>query len=1058
MKKAQLLFLIIGALFVHAVPSFGNIYTVINNNDSGVGSLRDAITSANTNAGLDSIYFNIPGGTQADRTIVATTVLPTITELVIIDGTTQPNGSAFGFSNAKIVLDGLSKSLAQGIKITSVPVSSRNTEIYGLYITRFIQAINITGDAYDRCVIGSAGKGNVISNNRDYGVYVSGADTIKISGNLIGVNSNGDTIESNATGIYLLSNADACTIGGSLTEKNIISGNTSYGIRSDVSFLTIKGNYIGTNALGTLSIPNGTGIYLSGGANALIGGNTADEKNLVSGNGSYGIRIDGTNTKIIGNYIGTNAFGTAAISNGNGIYNGSGGNHQIGGNSAGERNIVSGNGTYGIRLSTNNNSITGNYVGTDVSGTLAIPNGTGIYVSGGTGNVVGGNTSSKRNIISGNNNYGVQDATTGTLVIGNYIGTDVTGAKALGNSTGVYGSSATNLEVGGTNAGQGNLISGNRSIGIYAGAATLIKGNLIGTNAAGTDTLGNGSYGIQVNGTNTLIGGSTVNERNIISGNYSSGIFTQVTNTTVKGNYIGLDITGTKALGNTQHGIYCNKSFLTVGGSATGEGNIISGNGSHGVYIINSGSSQAVIKGNLIGVDATGTNKLANTGKGIFLSNADRATIGGTTSGERNVIAYNGEEGVYISGSPAIRNKVSGNSIFCNSQNTGTGGIALITNANGNKAAPLIDTATTQYIRGTAAANNTIELFYNGTCTYCEGKTFITSLLSDTAGKWTYTGTILPNNSISATAIDSVGNTSKFSTCKNVFQLNDLPVANPDLASGFENTPLAINVLANDNFGNDGPSSSAITITSNPTHGVATVNNNATPSNPTDDQINYTGTATFFGLDSLVYQICDSNNDCDTAVVVITVQDVNDLPVANPDVISLNQNSSVNIPVLSNDNFGTDGPSANPITISSNAQHGTAVVNDSGTPSDPADDDITYTPNNGYAGNDVFIYQVCDANGDCDTALVSITVLVTGVEETNREVQFHLYPNPISSNILHLVVPRDWIGKEFEIFELTGRKVAEGIIRQEKSTADITHLSSGTFFLKISDKTLLFIK
>ena len=208
----------------------------------------------------------------------------------------------------------------------------------------------------------------------------------------------------------------------------------------------------------------------------------------------------------------------------------------------------------------------------------------------------------------------------------------------------------------------------------------------------------------------------------------------------------------------------------------------------------------------------------------------------------------------------------------------------------------------------------------------------------------------------------------------NINSVNDLPLANADNASVNEDTSVTISVLTNDTFGGDSPSTGAITITDNTNHGVATVNNGGTPNDPTDDKIQYTPTANYNGNDTLIYRICDLNGDCDTAIVYITVNSVNDLPVANADNANVNEDSSVTVQVLTNDTFGGDGAATGAISIIDNSNYGTSTVNNNGTPNDPTDDKIIYTPNANYHGNDTLIYNVCDANGDCDTAIVYITV------------------------------------------------------------------------------------
>jgi large repetitive protein len=206
---------------------------------------------------------------------------------------------------------------------------------------------------------------------------------------------------------------------------------------------------------------------------------------------------------------------------------------------------------------------------------------------------------------------------------------------------------------------------------------------------------------------------------------------------------------------------------------------------------------------------------------------------------------------------------------------------------------------------------------------------------------------------------------------------NSLPVANTEGVVLLEDaSATTINVTTNDNFGGDGASASAITITKAPVNGIASVDNNGTPTNPTDDKLIYTPTSNFNGIDSIIYRIEDGNGDFDTAIVHITVQSVDDLPVANRDDISTNENATVNIPVVtSNDDFGGDGASTSAITITQAATKGLASVDNNGTPNNPMDDKIIFVPSTNVFGLDSLIYRICDFDGDCDTAIVYVNII-----------------------------------------------------------------------------------
>ena len=173
----------------------------------------------------------------------------------------------------------------------------------------------------------------------------------------------------------------------------------------------VSGNYIGTFPSGNLAMANvQNGIRIHNGAQYnTIGGDTEGERNLISGNGDLGIRIDGANTSnntISGNFIGTNADGSGSVGNAHyGVRLLAGAHHNtIGGAASGNRNIISGNEAGGIGLDTSNwNTISGNYIGTDASGRVAVGNGLrGIFLDSGANiNLIGGDDPATANVISG---------------------------------------------------------------------------------------------------------------------------------------------------------------------------------------------------------------------------------------------------------------------------------------------------------------------------------------------------------------------------------------------------------------------------------------------------------------------------------------------------------------------------------------------------------------------------------------------------------------------------------------------------------------------------------
>ncbi len=455
-------------------------------------------------------------------------------------------------------------------------------------------------------------------------------------------------------GLRLLAGSDGSTIQGL-----VINQFGSQGIEINNSDgNTIAGNYIGTDVTGTIDLGNGSaGIYLFSAQNNTIGGTTAVARNLISGNQGSGILRQGSNggNVIQGNYIGTDVTGTLDLGNSqNGIAFAGSGADTIGGAVAGAGNVISGNNFSGISIGVGADGVTiqGNYIGTNAAGTGAIANsGDGLALSS-DNNQVGGTSALARNVISGNTGDGLQIAGDNNTVEGNYIGINAAGTGYLGNALqGVFiTSNADGNTIGGTVAGARNVISGNDEDGIRLDNATntTIQGNYVGLNAAGTAAIGNSQEGINLlnTTTGTTIGGTAAGARNVVSGNAGEGILIGGTSTgsVVQGNYIGTDAAGTADVGNASSGIHISADGITVGGTTAGARNIISGNAQDGITV--SGASNTVIQGNYIGTDVTGTADLGNSDEGIEVVSATNTTIGGSVVGARNVIAGNTSAGI----------------------------------------------------------------------------------------------------------------------------------------------------------------------------------------------------------------------------------------------------------------------------------------------------------------------------------------------------------------------------------------------------------------------------
>ena len=266
-----------------------------------------------------------------------------------------------------------------------------------------------------------------------------------------------------------------------------------------------------------------------------------------------------------------------------------------------------------IEAGSDGNTIVGNYLGTDVTGTIGLGNGAdGVKIQG-SNNTIGGIDAADRNIISGNTD-GIQidgASATDNVVIGNYIGTDVTGTVAIANSDeGVsIEQGAANNFIGGTAAGAGNIISGNGDIGIkirdLGSDANVIQGNLIGTDVTGNVALANTTHGIRIStdAAGNIVGGTDPSARNVVSANLGEGIsISGSSDNIIEGNYIGVGLDGATALGNGDKGIEITISSANnrIGGTATGAGNKIANSVNDGIALTSTAGTGNTILGNEI--------------------------------------------------------------------------------------------------------------------------------------------------------------------------------------------------------------------------------------------------------------------------------------------------------------------------------------------------------------------------------------------------------------------------------------------------------------------------
>ena len=815
-------------------------YTVSNKNDSGPNSLRQAILDSNTNPGKDTIAFNI---SSAPFNIIPTSALPTISEPTLIDGSTQP-----GYAGEPLI--GIVGTSA-GVNVNGLVLLTPDSEVRALAINRFdgngIQ-INGSGNVIAGCFIGTSLAGtakqgntaagitivggtgnriggtgpsdrNLISGNGT-GIYITGlsASNNMVQGNFIGTEVNGMSALGN-DGVGVLLSAPQNIIGGTTPgERNIIAGNGGSGVYLNDIGATgnrVIGNYIGLKVNGTAALSNrvdGVTIYRS--RDNVIGGTVPGAGNVISGNHERGVFILGpvaVRNRVEGNLIGTDNTGRAELGNrftGVGISIGS--FSVIGGTDPAARNIISGNRQSGVAIDSNSvaNIVSGNFIGLDVTGTNSLPNTwSGVSMLNGTSNVIGGAIAGAGNVISGNTQNGVVlSGGLGTMVQGNFIGTDSGGRLARGNGlVGVRVDCASNM-IGGASVFARNLISGNANSGILfsnLGASNnIVAGNFIGTEVTGTSRIGNGFAGINLaNAPRNLIGTTEPLGGNVISGNGFlgsgfSGLYlngARATGNRIFGNFIGTDAEGGTAMANALGGIIIAGAGTNfIGGSESGARNVISGNIKVAVSIGDPGANGNVLLGNYIGTKADGTTPLGNQWHGVeFLNTASGNVVGGIELGEANRIAYAtslaGYDGVRVRDG-CTNNLIRGNAIFGNPGlgiDSGIDGVTLNdlgdgdSGGNNSQNFPVLFSANGRFITTISGSLNSrpnaaFTIDFYGSLTpdpagYGEGQRYIGSLAVTTAANGnadftvTFTNAVSVGAFISATATDALKNTSEFS-------------------------------------------------------------------------------------------------------------------------------------------------------------------------------------------------------------------------------------------------------------------------------------------------------
>jgi hypothetical protein len=652
-------------------------FTVTNTNGTGAGSLTQAVSDANANAGADIIQFNIPG---SGPFVISGLPDLSLTDTLTIDGTSQP-----GYSGAPLI------EIRGDTDGEQIDVSASGCVISGLSFTEQFKAIVTLAP-------------NATIRDCYFGLEPDGVTSMEC---YIGVE-----VES-SYGVVGPNNVFVATTDRPLDIDNGAHHNS------------VIGNTFGLDASGNNSLVVPTGILISGSDNT-IGGDDAASRNVINYR-DYGIRIFGDRNIIKGNWIGFDKPGIHTFGFPNiGIYLQSGSNNVIGAPGA-SPNLIIGNNTVWVDRAFNT-IIQNNWIGFNTQGVVSMNRPSdGIYIrNGSAGTQIGGSSAGARNYVGNFNNNGIHiEDSTFTTIQGNTVGLDpINGAQAR-NHLGIRIDRSSNLVIGGSNAGEGNLISGN------------VAGIVFASRPSGTDQA------------------------------------------VIKGNYIGTDSAGTAARANSDDGITISygPTHVTIGGAEPGAGNVISANGGFGIDIgfsfdSSSATNDVLVQGNRIGIAAIdGFPAMPNTAGGI--SNA----FGVRNHYTQNSIAYNASAGIL----PKIANDPGdGDSGANNGQN-----FPILTKATADGTSVEIKGS----LNSTANSTFTIELFQNSVDQTFgggpgEGARYFasTSVTTDVNGDANFDvvipSAIAAGRFITSTATDSSGNTSCFSSYASIGVPNRAPIAN----------------------------------------------------------------------------------------------------------------------------------------------------------------------------------------------------------------------------------------------------------------------------------------
>ena len=831
----------------------------------------------------------------------------------------------------------------------------------------------------------------------------SGTPVIELDGSLAGI-SNGLSIDSGNTTIRGL---DIDRFVGSPNGLIYITG---------AGGNVIQGNYLGTNLAGNAVYPlanqGSYGVVIFGSSGNVIGTNgdgvnDAAEGNVIAGNNTAGILIEtgqpgqfANNNVIAGNRLGTSADGNTALSNGRmGVFLLEGTGNRIGTNADGvsdaaEANLISGNVEDGVYLGDSGNLVAGNIIGTNLAGTAALPNGTGVVAERSNNNVIGGTAAGSGNVIADNNSNGVWiSGGTGNSVLGNSIcnngalGIDLSASTDLGNRV-------TLNDPDDTDAGSNNLQNFPViAMALASSGQTVVSGTLQSTPLA--------SFRVE------LFASPTADASGYGEGQRYLGFLTVATDATGWANFVAsfdtvvpagqfISATATDASGDTSEfgpsiqvvASSDRSNVATLAVPSTGAPVLVMAPADTSLTATLSANSTVTPPSGLqfpfgflsftitglapgasadvtiTGLDpnqvtdyfkngATPANPTAHWYDFLYgqATDADSASGTGMEIVNGNVVLHlvDGQRGdddlaangvISDVGGPVLNQPpLAGNDSATTNKNAA---VAISVLANDSDPDGSINPGSVAIV-GAAGHGTTSVNPSTGVVTYTPAANF--------------TGL----DSFTYRVKDNLGAVSGLATVS-IF-VNAPPVANNDSVVAVKNTSLAIDELANDSDPDGTLDATTVTIVASAHHGTVSINS-------ATGVITYMPASNYKGTDSFTYKVKDNLGALsNVATVSITVDTP---PTAGNDSATTYKNTPVSVNVLSNDKDLDGKLDAATVGIVATASHGTLSVN-------PTTGAITYTPAADYTGSDNFTYKVKDNLGvDSNVATVSIVVNPTG--------------------------------------------------------------------------------